>query len=121
MLRTKIAGVELRNPLILASGVLGDTGSSLKRVYESGAGAVTTKSINLTPRQGHPTPIIVEYEKGLLNAVGLSSQPAEEFLRELSDFDFPLIDSYILNSFLTCSTERYRIFDHTLGYTTFAI
>ncbi|MFH1786875.1 MAG: dihydroorotate dehydrogenase [archaeon] len=93
MLRTKLAGVELRNPLILASGILGDTGPSLKRAYEAGAGAVTTKSINATEREGHPNPIIVEYEHGLLNAVGLSSQPAEKFLNEIDAYSFPIIVS----------------------------
>ncbi|MCD6348529.1 MAG: dihydroorotate dehydrogenase, partial [Candidatus Korarchaeota archaeon] len=44
LLETEIAGLKLKNPLILASGILGTTASLLKRVEEAGAGAVTTKT-----------------------------------------------------------------------------
>ncbi|HII41332.1 MAG TPA: dihydroorotate dehydrogenase, partial [Thermoplasmata archaeon] len=43
-LRTEIAGVRLRNPTMLASGFLDETGGSLLRVFRAGAGAVVTKS-----------------------------------------------------------------------------
>src|SRR5947207_6110539 len=70
-LRTEIAGVRLRNPTMLASGFLDETGGSMARVYEAGAGAVVTKSIGPKPREGYPNPTIVELDAGLLNAVGL--------------------------------------------------
>ncbi len=83
-LKTNIAGVELKNPTILASGILGVTGSSLVNVAKSGAGAVTTKSIGLEERKGHHNPIIVEFESGLINAVGLSNPGVDEFREEIS-------------------------------------
>jgi dihydroorotate dehydrogenase (NAD+) catalytic subunit len=78
----KICKVKLKNPTILASGIMGVSGASLAFVSKHGAGAVTTKSISLDERQGHPGPIIIEWEKGLINAVGLSSQGIEECLEE---------------------------------------
>ena len=71
MLETKIANLKLKNPTILASGVLGNTSGLLKRMAESGAGAVTTKSISLKARNGHENPCVVELKTGLLNAMGL--------------------------------------------------
>src|SRR2546428_5312182 len=72
-LRTEVAGVRLRNPTMLASGFLDETGGSMARVYEAGAGAVVTKSIGPQPREGYPHPTIAELDAGLLNAVGPSN------------------------------------------------
>lgn len=82
-LTTSLAGVRLENPTVLASGFLGVSSSSLIRVSESGAGAVTTKSIGLEERKGHPNPVVVEYSGGLLNAVGLSTPGIDESVVEL--------------------------------------
>lgn len=78
---TEIAGLELRNPFILAAGILGITGHTLRRVAEAGAGAVVTKSLGPEPRTGYSNPTIVEVEGGLLNAMGLPN-PGIETLRE---------------------------------------
>jgi len=72
-LSTEIAGLKLRNPTMLASGILGVSGQTLRRVVEAGAGAVVTKSSSLKPRDGNPGPTIVEVPVGLLNAIGLAS------------------------------------------------
>src|SRR5947207_5880500 len=82
-LRTEIAGVRLRNPAMLASGFLDETGGSMARVYEAGAGAVVTKSIGPKPREGYPNPTIVELDAGLLNAVGLPNPGVIEYEHEV--------------------------------------
>ncbi len=82
---TSIAGTRLENPTILVSGILGITASSLARVADSGAGAVTTKSIGPVRREGHRNPVIVEVPGGILNAVGLSCPPLEESLDGLGE------------------------------------
>jgi len=82
-LRTEIAGVRLRNPTMLASGFLDETGGSMARVYEAGAGAVVTKSIGPKPREGYPNPTIVELDAGLLNAVGLPNPGIVEYAQEV--------------------------------------
>ena len=68
---TEIVGLRLRNPFILAAGILGITGHTLRRVAEAGAGAVVTKSFGLAPRTGYANPTVVEVQGGLLNAMGL--------------------------------------------------
>lgn len=97
-LSTSIAGVKLRNPTVLASGILGVTASSLVRVSKSGAGAVTSKSIGLIKRKGHSNPVIVGVQSGLLNSLGLSCPGINESLEELSEakkrLTTPLIVSF---------------------------
>ena len=75
-LAVPFAGLALDSPLVLASGVLGTTASSLRRVAEAGAGAVTTKSCSLAPRKGHPAPCIPPWKGGMLNAGCLSNPGA---------------------------------------------
>lgn len=84
-LRTEIAGLHLRNPTMLASGFLDETGGSLVRVYRAGAGAVVTKSIGPEPREGYANPTVVEIEGGLLNAVGLPNPGIDAFRSELEE------------------------------------
>ncbi len=84
-LRAEIAGLHLRNPTMLASGFLDETGGSLLRVYRAGAGAVVTKSIGPEPREGYDNPTVVEIDGGLLNAVGLPNPGVEAFLPELKE------------------------------------
>ena len=85
-LAVQIAGIRLESPLVLASGVLGTTASSLRRVAEAGAGAVTTKSCSLEPRPGHPAPCVLPWKGGLLNAVGLSNPGVEAELEEIAEY-----------------------------------
>lgn len=74
----KLGDLKLRNPLVLASGVMGTSATLLERVALSGAGAVTAKSCGLTSRLGHPNPVMVDWGCGLLNAIGLTNPGAEE-------------------------------------------
>jgi len=80
-------GLKLSSPLILASGVLGTTPGGLKSAIENGAGAVTTKSLGLRPRDGHQSPNMVEVDCGYLNAMGLPNPGVEYFATELDDVD----------------------------------
>src|SRR2546430_8020976 len=69
-LRTEIAGVALRNPAMLASGFLDETGGSMGRVYQAGAGAGVTKSGGPPPPEGYPNPTLFEIDAGLLHPGG---------------------------------------------------
>lgn len=82
-LAVDIAGLRLRNPTILASGILNETGKSMLEVARAGAGAVVTKSIGAEERDGHGNPCVVEVECGLLNAMGLPNPGVEAYAREL--------------------------------------
>lgn len=95
-LSIEISGFKMRNPLMLASGILGVSIASLRKVFEAGAGAVITKSIGYEPRAGYNNPTLVEVYGGYLNAIGLSNPGVNEFYNELSKSkinDLPLIVS----------------------------
>jgi dihydroorotate dehydrogenase (NAD+) catalytic subunit len=81
---TDIAGLKIANPTILASGILGYTGLSLKSVIDAGAGAIVTKSMGLKPRTGYLNPTVVQTECGLLNAMGLPNAGINQFKEELT-------------------------------------
>ncbi|MCW3975775.1 MAG: dihydroorotate dehydrogenase [Candidatus Bathyarchaeota archaeon] len=84
-LSIEILGLKLKNPLILASGILGISGSLLKRMAEVGAGAVTTKSTGPSSREGFKGPVVVEVEDGLLNSLGLPNPGVSEMVKELDE------------------------------------
>jgi len=83
-LAVRCAGVELRNPFLLASGIWGESGESLAGAWNAGAGGVITKSIGSVPRPGYPNPTVETYERwGLLNAMGLPNPGMDEYPREI--------------------------------------
>lgn len=97
-LSTELCGIELRNPTVLASGILGTSNALLQMVAGAGAGAVTTKSISLDPMPGHNNPVTVGFEAGLLNAVGYSNpglHAAMEEFKSPEDVGVPVIASVI--------------------------
>ena len=77
-LTCRLLDLQLRNPIILASGILGTSATLLKRAAEAGAGAVTAKSCGPAPRAGHPNPVALDWGGGLINAIGLSNPGVEE-------------------------------------------
>jgi len=83
MLSLSLTGLRLNNPLILAAGIMGTTGGSLKMAAEGGAGAVVTKSIGIKPKSGHSNPSMVEVDCGYLNAMGLPNPSYKNFQREI--------------------------------------
>jgi dihydroorotate dehydrogenase (NAD+) catalytic subunit len=82
-LSTRLAGLKLKNPTALASGILGYSVESLQRIAEAGAGAVVTKSVGLTPRVGYPNPTVVQASSGLINAMGLPNPGIESYSGEI--------------------------------------
>ncbi len=82
-LTVEAGGLTLANPTILAAGILGTTGASLKRVASMGAGAVVTKSIGVEPKCGHHNPSLVKLECGYINAMGLPNPSYKEYVPEL--------------------------------------
>jgi dihydroorotate dehydrogenase (NAD+) catalytic subunit len=93
---TKIASLSLKNPTILASGLMDEDAGSMKRIVNCGAGAVVTKSIGLKSREGYANPTIVELEYGILNAMGLPNPGINEFgeeIKKLKHLNAPIIGS----------------------------
>jgi dihydroorotate dehydrogenase (NAD+) catalytic subunit len=83
-LGVRVAGVPLRNPFLLASGVWGESGESLAGAWKAGAGGVITKSIGSVPRLGYPNPTVETYGRwGMLNAMGLPNPGIDEYPKEI--------------------------------------
>ena len=81
-LKVNIAGVELANPLIAASGTFG-FGREYAEFYPlSTLGGISCKGITLQERPGNPPPRIAETPSGMLNAVGLQNPGVDHFIRE---------------------------------------
>jgi len=82
---------------MLASGILGYATETLERIVEGGAGAVVTKSVGITPREGYANPTIVQTNCGLINAMGLPNPGIDEFVKEIHEakntLNVPLIVS----------------------------
>lgn len=80
---TSVCGIKLQNPLILASGIRGNSAHLLIRAAKEGAGAVTSKSCSLLPREGHANPTMVDRNGVMLNAIGLSNPGIDEEIGEI--------------------------------------
>ncbi len=96
-LSINLPGLQLPNPTMLASGVLGYTAESFERVAKAGAGAVVTKSISAQSRMGYANPTVVQVESGLINAMGLPNPGIDVFSAEIKQckltVNIPLIVS----------------------------
>ncbi len=94
-MKVTIAGVELKNPVMTASGTFGSGQEYSEFVDLSGLGAVVTKGVANVPWQGNPTPRICEVTGGMLNAIGLQNPGIEVFLHRdlpfLRQFDTKII------------------------------
>ena len=78
-LATDLAGLRLRNPVMLAAGTAG-TLDEMGEVLDLGrVGAVVTKSITPQPREGNATWRILESKAGMLNAIGLANVGLDDF------------------------------------------
>ncbi len=85
MLEVELCSLKMKNPMMLASGILGSHASSLIRISKH-AGAVVAKSVGLEAREGYKNPVVINYAHGLINAVGLSSPGARAFAEKLNSF-----------------------------------
>ena len=84
-LSVDIDEITLRNPTMLASGILGISQSIFERLYDENIGGIVTKSISVKPMKGYPNPTIIPLSGGsYLNAVGLSNPGVNAFSEELS-------------------------------------
>ena len=85
-LKVNICGVELKNPVVAASGTFG-FGKEFDEIYDIGVlGGISTKGLTLEPRLGNPTPRIAEGRGVILNAVGLQNPGVDAFLKDDLDF-----------------------------------
>ncbi|MCM3013951.1 dihydroorotate dehydrogenase [Bacillus subtilis] len=95
MLEVKLPGLDLKNPIIPASGCFG-FGKEFSRFYDlSCLGAIMIKATTKEPRFGNPTPRVAETGAGMLNAIGLQNPGLDSVLHNelpwLEQFDTPII------------------------------
>ena len=88
--KVKIAGVELKNPVMTASGTFGSGAEYSEFMDLSLLGAVATKGVANVPWPGNPTPRIAETCGGMLNAIGLQNPGMEVFCER----DIPFLKKY---------------------------
>jgi dihydroorotate dehydrogenase (NAD+) catalytic subunit len=81
-LAVKIGALELRNPVLLASGTCGYGTELSGQIDFAAVGGLVAKSITLEPRAGNPMPRVAECAAGMLNAIGLANVGVEAFCRE---------------------------------------
>lgn len=92
MVSTKVnlAGVELKNPVMTASGTFGSGKEYSEFVDLNRLGAVVTKGVANIPWPGNPTPRIAETYGGMLNAIGLQNPGIDVFVKR----DIPFLRQY---------------------------
>lgn len=88
--KVNLAGIELKNPVMTASGTFG-SGEEYSEMFDLGyLGAVVTKGVANVPWPGNPTPRIAETYGGMLNAIGLQNPGMEVFAQR----DIPFLKKY---------------------------
>jgi dihydroorotate dehydrogenase (NAD+) catalytic subunit len=98
-MKVSLAGLELTNPVIAASGTFGygiefEEIVSLERI-----GGFVTKGISLEPMSGNAAPRIVQTAAGMLNAIGLQNVGVEEFIQRLPPLSRYPLCKVIVNVF----------------------
>ena len=88
--KVNLAGVELKNPVMTASGTFGSGMEYGEMVDLNRLGAVVTKGIANVPCPGNPTPRVTEVYGGMLNAIGLQGPGVDVFIER----DIPFLKQY---------------------------
>ncbi|MDO4476068.1 MAG: dihydroorotate dehydrogenase [Lachnospiraceae bacterium] len=88
--KVTIAGVELKNPVMTASGTFGSGMEFAALTDLNKLGAVTTKGVAIRPWPGNATPRIAETPSGMINAIGLQNAGLDTFLSR----DLPFLEDY---------------------------
>lgn len=98
----KIGKLNLKNPVMTASGTFGYGDEYSEFIDLNRLGAVVVKGLSLTPKEGNPPPRIVETAAGMLNAIGLQNIGIEKFVSEklpfLRRFDTPVVVNFFGDS-----------------------
>ncbi|MEM0225647.1 MAG: dihydroorotate dehydrogenase [Thermofilaceae archaeon] len=77
-LSTRVANLRLKNPIVVASGVLGVSLGLMRRAEEAGAAAITLKTVTLEAREGYINPVVYDLGYGVVNSMGLPNPGARE-------------------------------------------
>ena len=104
--KVNLAGVELKNPVMVASGTFGSGAEYSEFVDLNRRGAVVTKGVASVPWPGNPAPRIAETASGMLNAIGLQNPGIDLFSKR----DLPFLEKFdtkVIVNVCGHSTEEY--------------
>ncbi len=113
-LRVRIGDLQLRNPVMTASGTFGYAREFSQLINLHRLGGVVVKGISLEPRPGNPPPRVVETACGMLNAIGLENVGLHGFIKKKMDF-LRGINSRIVVNILGDSVEEYALLAEQLS------
>jgi len=82
-LAVSVAGLELRNPILSASGTFGHGLEMEHLVDVASLGGLVSKTVTVRPRPGNPLPRIRETEAGFLNSIGLENRGIDAYVRDV--------------------------------------
>ena len=105
-LTVDIGGIELKNPVMTASGTFGYGPEFADYLDLNSLGGIITKGLSLKPRAGNPTPRIVETCGGMLNAIGLQNVGIDEFIGKKVPF-YRIVDTKVVANFFGTTVEEY--------------
>ena len=89
-MRVTLAGMTMKNPVVVASGTFG-FGREYSQFFDlSELGGICAKGLTLLPREGNPAPRIAETPMGILNSVGLQNPGVDAFIAE----ELPFLRQY---------------------------
>lgn len=101
-LTVDIGGINLKNPVMPASGTFGYGEEYAPYLDLNNLGAIITKGLSLKPKAGNPTPRIAETVSGMLNAIGLQNVGVDAFIRHklpfLREINTPVIANFFGNT-----------------------
>lgn len=113
-----LAGIPLRNPVLLAAGTAGTLTEMADVLDLSKVGGIVTKSITVAPREGNKTWRIIPSDHGMLNAIGLANVGVEAFARDYAP-QVASVPAAVVGSVSEFSIEGYvrvaAMFDATPG------
>lgn len=81
-LPAKLGGIDLKNPVLVASGTFAAGREGANFVDLASIGGIIVKSMTVSPWKGKPTPRMCETPSGMLNAIGIQNKGVDHFLAE---------------------------------------
>ena len=105
-MRVDIGGIEIKNPVMTASGTFGYASEFEEFIDLNRLGAIVVKGLSLEPSRGNPPPRIVETPCGMLNAIGLENVGLAAFVKEKLPF-LRRLDTPIFVNIYGKSTKEY--------------
>ncbi|MGO9016480.1 MAG: dihydroorotate dehydrogenase [Dissulfurispiraceae bacterium] len=105
-LSVTIASLKLKNPVMTASGTFGYGEEYSEYIDLNRLGAIVVKGLSVTPRDGNPTPRVVETPAGMLNAIGLQNIGVRAFIKDKLPF-LKQFDTLVIANFFGDTVQEY--------------